>query len=151
MIDGRARKYKGLRGGVPKYVAQVPPVAGFDAEIVEKGHLWIETRYNNKAPIGFLLHRTNSSFKSKIIFHRGAWYSSPGEECKEERFRALESEEETSLFSVVDNVPEVMSPSHIVMQGEGDMTIFRMLALRPLHNLASLFRMRFLTHVRLAH
>ena len=32
-----------LRGGVPRYVAQVPPVAGFDAEIAEKGHFWMET------------------------------------------------------------------------------------------------------------
>jgi hypothetical protein len=33
---------KGLRGGVPRYVAQAIPQ--IDAEIAEKGHLWMETR-----------------------------------------------------------------------------------------------------------
>jgi hypothetical protein len=32
---------KGLRGGVPGYVAQAIPQ--IDAEIAEKGHLWMET------------------------------------------------------------------------------------------------------------
>jgi hypothetical protein len=31
-----------LRGGVPRYVAQAIPQ--IDAEIAEKGHLWMETR-----------------------------------------------------------------------------------------------------------
>jgi hypothetical protein len=33
---------KRLRGGVPRYVAQAS--SQFDAEIAEKGHLWMETR-----------------------------------------------------------------------------------------------------------
>jgi hypothetical protein len=32
-----------LRGGVPRYAAQATPE--FDAEIAEKGHLWMETTY----------------------------------------------------------------------------------------------------------
>jgi len=35
-----------LCGGVPRYVAQATPQ--FDAEIVEKGHLWMETSYRGE-------------------------------------------------------------------------------------------------------
>jgi len=55
LIDGYGRKFpiqkwaifhkvkenEEWRGGVPRYVAQATPE--FDAEIVEKGHLWMET------------------------------------------------------------------------------------------------------------
>jgi len=37
----KVKKNKGLCGGVPRYAAQATPP--FDAEIVEKGHLWMET------------------------------------------------------------------------------------------------------------
>ncbi|NVM24015.1 MAG: hypothetical protein HWN68_19830 [Desulfobacterales bacterium] len=36
---------KGLRGGVHWYVAQAIPQ--IDAEIAEKGHLWMDTSYDN--------------------------------------------------------------------------------------------------------
>jgi len=34
-------QFKGLRGGVHRYVAQAIPQ--IDAEIAEKGHFWMET------------------------------------------------------------------------------------------------------------
>jgi hypothetical protein len=37
-----------LRGGVPRYAAQATPE--FDAEIAEKGHLWMETNCINRSP-----------------------------------------------------------------------------------------------------
>jgi hypothetical protein len=37
----KVKKIKGLRGGVLKYAAQEIPQ--IDAEIAEKGHLWMET------------------------------------------------------------------------------------------------------------
>ena len=37
----KIKKIKGLRGGVPRYVAQAIPQ--IDAQIAEKGHLWMET------------------------------------------------------------------------------------------------------------
>ena len=40
-IFRKAKENKGLRGGVPRYVAQANPQ--FDTEIAEKGHLWMET------------------------------------------------------------------------------------------------------------
>jgi len=39
----KVKKIKGLRGGVPRYVAQAIPQ--IDAEIAEKGHLWMETSW----------------------------------------------------------------------------------------------------------
>ena len=40
-IFRKVKENQGLRGGVPRYVAQATPQ--FDAEIAEKGHLWMET------------------------------------------------------------------------------------------------------------
>jgi len=44
----KAKENKGLRGGVPGYVAQATPQ--FDTEIVEKGHLWMETKKQSYFP-----------------------------------------------------------------------------------------------------
>jgi hypothetical protein len=40
----KLKKIKGLRRGVPKYAKTGIPK--LDAEIAEKGHLWMETRLN---------------------------------------------------------------------------------------------------------
>jgi hypothetical protein len=44
-FSARSRKVPPVagRGGVPRYVAQAS--SQFDAEIAEKGHLWMETNY----------------------------------------------------------------------------------------------------------
>jgi hypothetical protein len=51
-----------LRGGVPWYVAQASPQ--FDAEIAEKGHLWMETSYK-------LGHKKSNQFKGLFT---GFWH-----------------------------------------------------------------------------
>jgi len=57
---------EGLRGDVPRYVAQATPQ--FDAKIAEKGHLWMETNYvttyrnrkeSNMLKVRFFLNEPN--------------------------------------------------------------------------------------------
>jgi hypothetical protein len=52
-------QFKGLRGAVPRYVAQAIPQ--IDAEIAEKCHLWMETSY-----LPFLLSLSRRAFSLAV-------------------------------------------------------------------------------------
>ncbi len=49
-----------MRGGVPRYVAQGTPQ--FDAEIAQKGHLWMETNWVNLCALCEILFISYSMF-----------------------------------------------------------------------------------------
>ena len=56
-IFRKVKDNKGLRGDVPLYVPQ--SILKFDAEIVEKGHFWMDTRERINKFFGIALPSTN--------------------------------------------------------------------------------------------